>query len=195
MANNNTTFLVAFPYLIRGIHKVSFPLVPQLINHLLYEVTACTSRVLTVTLLQWLKMGALIPAPADCEVQSMIKFLNAQSIAPIKISLQLCHVYAHIRLDSQHISCRSSARRCLIIIHPTARPGAQWFTSFLIPHEILVQSVTAFLEWKRGRGECHSGYNPRRQSSTTGYKNWPHAMTNVSILEMNMLNHPINLSH
>ena len=49
---------------------------------------ACTSgtfRVLIVVSLQWLKMEALIPAPADCEVQSMIKFLSAQSIAPIEI--------------------------------------------------------------------------------------------------------------
>ena len=26
----------------RGVHKVSFPLVPQLLNHLLREATACT---------------------------------------------------------------------------------------------------------------------------------------------------------
>ena len=30
-------------------------------------------------------METLIPAPADCEVRSVIKFLNAQSIAPIEI--------------------------------------------------------------------------------------------------------------
>jgi hypothetical protein len=40
-----------------------------------------TSCVLTVAALQLLKMEALIPAPADCEVRSVIKFLNAQSIA------------------------------------------------------------------------------------------------------------------
>jgi hypothetical protein len=33
--------------------------------------------VLTVALLELLKMEALIPAPADCEVRSVIKFLNA----------------------------------------------------------------------------------------------------------------------
>ena len=42
-------------------------------------------RVVTVASLQQFKMEALIPAPADCEVQSVIKFLNAQSIAPIEI--------------------------------------------------------------------------------------------------------------
>jgi hypothetical protein len=43
--------------------------------------------------LQLLKMKALIPAPADCEVRSVIKFLNAQSIAPIEIHHQLYRVY------------------------------------------------------------------------------------------------------
>ena len=49
---------------------------------------ACTNgicRVFTVSSLQQLKMGALIPAPADGEVQFVIKFLNAQNIAPIEI--------------------------------------------------------------------------------------------------------------
>ena len=52
-----------------------------------------TSRVLTVAWLQRLKMEALIPAPADCEVRSMI--FNAKSIAPIEIHRQLCQVYGH----------------------------------------------------------------------------------------------------
>ena len=54
---------------------------------------ACTSetlRVLTVALLQRLKLEALIPTSADCEVRSVMKFLNAQSIAPIEIHRQLC---------------------------------------------------------------------------------------------------------
>ena len=42
--------------------------------------TSGTFRVLTVASLQRLKLEALIPAPADCEVRSVIKFLNAQSI-------------------------------------------------------------------------------------------------------------------
>ena len=49
---------------------------------------ACTSgtfRVLTVTALKRLKMESFIPAPADCEVRSVI-VLNVQSIAPMEIS-------------------------------------------------------------------------------------------------------------
>ena len=84
-------------------------------------LTSRTSSVLIVASLQRLKMEALIPTPADCEVRSVIKFLNAQSIAPNVIHRQLCQVYDHTRLDGQHISCRSSAGRCLIIILPIAR--------------------------------------------------------------------------
>ena len=47
--------------------------------------TSGTSRVLTVASLQRLRMDALIPAPADCEIASTIKFLNAKSTAPIEI--------------------------------------------------------------------------------------------------------------
>ena len=54
-------------------------------NNLRIACTSGTSRVLTVASLQQLKMEALIPAPADCEVRSVIKFLNVQSIAPIEI--------------------------------------------------------------------------------------------------------------
>ena len=50
------------------------------------------SSVFTVASLQRLKMEALIPAPADCDVWSVIKFLNAQSIVPISIHRQLCQV-------------------------------------------------------------------------------------------------------
>ena len=57
---------------------------------------ACTSgnsRVLAVASLQRLKTNALIPAPAGCEVRSVITFLNAQNIAAIKIYRQLCQIY------------------------------------------------------------------------------------------------------
>ena len=47
--------------------------------------TSGTSRVLTVASLQGLNMEALIPVPAECEIRSVMKFLNAQSIAPIEI--------------------------------------------------------------------------------------------------------------
>ncbi|KAJ4426321.1 hypothetical protein ANN_27135 [Periplaneta americana] len=51
-----------------------------------------TARVLSVASLHWLKMDVPIPAPAEFEVRSVIKFLNAQGIAPIEIDRQLCQV-------------------------------------------------------------------------------------------------------
>ena len=47
--------------------------------------TSGTSRFLTVASLQRLRLKALIPAPSDCELLSVIKILDAQSIAPIEI--------------------------------------------------------------------------------------------------------------
>ena len=103
----------------------------RVLNHLLRKATCVhdrvmtshdarttgTSRVLTLPSLQRLKMEALIPAPPDCEVQSVI-VCDAQNITPIEIHRQLCQAYGYTRLDCQHISCRSSAGRSLIIIHP-----------------------------------------------------------------------------
>ncbi|KAJ4447710.1 hypothetical protein ANN_09718 [Periplaneta americana] len=51
------------------------------------------SRLVPVAWQQWSEMEALIPSPAACEVRSVIKFFNAQSIAPIEIHRQLCQVY------------------------------------------------------------------------------------------------------
>ncbi|KAJ4447936.1 hypothetical protein ANN_09945 [Periplaneta americana] len=60
-----------------------------------------TSRVLSVASLHWLKMDVPIPAPVECEVRSVIKFLNAQGIAPIEIDRQLCQVYG--QADGYHM--------------------------------------------------------------------------------------------
>ena len=91
-------------YNMRGVHKVHFPLIPKLLNHLLVKqlhvrdrvmmkhdaCTSGTSRVPTEASLQWFKVESLIPAPADCEVRFLIKILNAQSVAPIEIHRPLC---------------------------------------------------------------------------------------------------------
>ena len=129
--------------------------------------TSGTFRVLTVASLLWLKIEAPIPEPADCEVLSVIKFLNAQNPTSIENHRHLCQVYGHIRLVGQHISFRSSAGRCLIIILPWTGSHAKWFTFFLTPQEIPVRSTSAFSKSQRGGNECHGGSNPRRQTSTT----------------------------
>ncbi|KAJ4446185.1 hypothetical protein ANN_12878, partial [Periplaneta americana] len=55
---------------------------------------------------QWSEMEALIPSPAACEVRSVIKFFNAQSIAPVEIHRQLCQVYG------ANIMSKQMMRRC-----------------------------------------------------------------------------------
>ncbi|XP_023720754.1 uncharacterized protein LOC111871710 [Cryptotermes secundus] len=62
-------------------------------------------------------MEALIPTPADCEVRSVIRFLNAKSIAPIEIHRQLCRVYGPNVMSKQmvHRWCRQfSAGRQIV---------------------------------------------------------------------------------
>ena len=129
--------------------------------------TSGTSRVLIVASLQRLKVEALIPAPAGCEMRSLIKFLNAQNIQPIEIDHQLCQVYDHTRLDGQHISYRSSAGRCSIIIHPRAWTSRPVIFSFSYTSRNYCPVASTFSEWQRGWDEYHSGSNPRKQTSTT----------------------------
>ncbi|PNF32058.1 hypothetical protein B7P43_G05746 [Cryptotermes secundus] len=69
-------------------------------------------------------MEALIECPADREVQSVIKFLNAQSIALIEIHRQLCRVYGPNVMSKQmvHRWCRqfSAGRQS---VHDEKRSG------------------------------------------------------------------------
>ena len=140
--------------------------------------TSETSRVLTVASLQRLKMEPLIPAPADCEMRSVIKFLNAQSIESIEIHRQLCHVYGHARLDGQHISCRSSAGRCLIIhlIARTSRPVI--FISSYASRNFCPVSVSVFKMKKRPRWVTQWFQSQATNLYDAGYKSWSHGMTN-----------------
>ncbi|KAJ4433038.1 hypothetical protein ANN_15295 [Periplaneta americana] len=69
-------------------------------------------------------MEALIPSPAACEVRSVIKFFNAQSIAPIEIHRQLCQVYGPNIMSKQMVRrwCRqfSEGRQS---VHDKERSG------------------------------------------------------------------------
>lgn len=114
-------------------------------------------------------MEVLIPAPADCEVRSVITL-------------------GRTRLDGQQVSCRSSAGRCLII-HPTARTSLPVISIFsYTSRNSCPVSVSVLRMTERRRWLSHSGSNPRRQTSTTQvFKSWSHGMTNVSIQVANML--------
>ncbi|KAJ4432082.1 hypothetical protein ANN_20696 [Periplaneta americana] len=61
------------------------------------------SRLVPVAWQQWSEMEALIPSPAACKVRSVIKFFNAQSIAPIEIHRQLCQVYGPNIMNKQMV--------------------------------------------------------------------------------------------
>ena len=68
----------------------------------------------TVASLQRLRVTALVPAPADCEVRSITKVFNAQSIEPIVIHRQLCQVYGHTRPDDQQIGSMVSTSPAVV---------------------------------------------------------------------------------
>ncbi|KAJ4427319.1 hypothetical protein ANN_24939 [Periplaneta americana] len=82
------------------------------------------SRLVPVEWQQCSEMEALIPSPAACEVRSVIKFFNAQSIAPIEIHRQLCQVYGPNIMSKQmvHRWCRqfSEGRQS---VHDEERSG------------------------------------------------------------------------
>ena len=130
----------------------------------------------TVASLQRLKLESLISALADCKIRSVIKFLNVEIIAPKENHRQLCQVYGHTRLDGPNNSCRSSAGRCLLIIHPDLAPYD--FHLFL--------QLKIFLS-----GQCQRFQNDREAEMSvtqwfqsqaadfynTGYKSWSYGMT------------------
>ncbi|KAJ4451673.1 hypothetical protein ANN_03143 [Periplaneta americana] len=82
------------------------------------------SRLVPVAWQQWSEMEALIPSPAACEVRSVIKFFNAQSIAPIEIHRQLSQVYGPNIMSKQMVRrwCRqfSEGRQS---VHDEERSG------------------------------------------------------------------------
>ena len=138
-------------------------------------------------------MEALIPVPTDCEVRSMIKFLNAQSIALIVIHRELCQVYGHTQLDGQYISCRSSAGRCLIISHPIARTLHPVISIFSYTSRnscpVTVFRITEWWKWvpQWFQSQAADFYD-------TGYKSWSYGMINVSVSEINMLKNSSTLA-
>ncbi|KAJ4436753.1 hypothetical protein ANN_16885 [Periplaneta americana] len=88
------------------------------------NVSEARSRLVPVAWQQWSEMEALIPSPAACEVRSVIKFFNAQRIAPIEIHRQLCQVYGPKIMSKQMVRrwCRqfSEGRQS---VHDEERSG------------------------------------------------------------------------
>ena len=136
-----------------------------------------TSWVLTVASLQRLKMKGFIPAPADwgaiCDkvFEKKKKTNSAGCLVPVLSSCT--KPLGHTRLDSQYISCRSSAGRCLIIIYPIVWASRPVISIFSYTSNSCPVSVSVFRMTERRRWVLHSGSNPRQQTFTTQiYKSW-----------------------
>ena len=154
--------------------------------------------------------GNSYSSSAECEVLSVIKILNAQSIAPIEIHRQLCQQSFPAdfsRLVAQNCHGASVVQKTVCQLGAKAtdtrtqsKPHVVSTDNFgpSVLKQIPVQSASAFSECQRGGVECYSCSNPRRQTSTTqGHKSWFHGTTNASVPEVNMLKNssvPINLS-
>ena len=115
---------------------------------------------------------------------SVIKFLNAQSIAPIEIRRQLYQIYGHTRLESQHMSCGSSAGRCLII-RPRALTSRPVIFIFSYTSRNSCSDSVSMTERRRWVSQWFQFQAP--DVNGIGYKSWSHGMTNVLIPEVNML--------
>ena len=114
--------------------------------------------------------GGSIPAPADCEVRSLIKFLNAQSIAPIEIHCQLwqqsfpadfsllvahnCQGEPVVQKIVRQVGAKATDTRTQSKAYGVSIDNCD--PSFVTPQEISVCSASAFSEWQRGRDECQT---------------------------------------
>ena len=88
---------------------------------------------------------------------------------------------------------RTSSTRCLVPVL-SCRMIMLGYT-WLDGKHIYCRSASAFSQWQRGGDKCHSGSNPRQQTSTIqGYKSWSHGMTNFSIPVVNMLKNSSTLA-
>ena len=109
---------------------------------------ACTSRmswVLKVASLLRLKMEALIPAPADCEVWSVIKFLSTQSMARIKIHHQLYQVYGRNIMSKQmvHHWCRQQIDNMCRMRSTVGGHASLWTTLWSLCGNALWRIITS----------------------------------------------------
>ena len=92
------------------------------------------------------------------------KVFERQNIALIEIHRQLCQICGHTRLARQHISRRSSAGRCLIVIHPIARTSRPVISIF--PYTSRNSYPVSFSVF-RMTNECYIYSNTRRQTSAS----------------------------
>ena len=82
----------------------------------------------------------------------------------------------------QHITCRSSAGRCSIIIHPIVRTSCPVISIFSYTRRNSCPvRVSIFRMTERRRRASQWFQSQAADFYDAGYKIWPHGMTNVSI--------------
>jgi hypothetical protein len=101
-------------------------------------------------------MFKTIERPADCEIRSVIRFLNARNVKPADIHRQICEVYGENAMSDGMVG--------------------KWVRQFNEGRE------NAHDEARSGR-PCRSGCLHRRLRSTTReYRNWYPVTINASIM-------------
>ena len=108
-----------------------------------------------ILLIDFLTRGETVNAECYCETLQYCNRLSKTSgMGCLVLVLSCCMItLGHTWLNGQHISCRCSAGRCLII-HSIARTSRPVISIFLTTQKIPIQS--AFSEQQRGRDERHS---------------------------------------
>ena len=119
------------------------------------EFTSGISRVLTVSSLQRLKLEALIPAPADFKVRSVIKLLKNKRRGKLSADTVLQDNARPHTVRRHHISCRSSAGRCLII-HPIVRTSRPVISIFSYTSRNSCPICFSVFKWHRDGDECRA---------------------------------------
>ena len=127
-------------------------------DRVMMSYDACTSRafrVLRVASLQRLKMEAIIRAPADCEVRSGIKFLNAEHSVDRNSSSVMPGLRTHTDRRPTHLL----QEFCWEVFnhHPPYFPDLSPNDFHLFLHLKNSCTVSVNIFRMTGGDECHSG--------------------------------------
>ena len=122
-------------------------------------------------------MKALIPAPSNCEVQSVTELEYTKHSTDWNSSSAVPGLWASRRWEASHHYRQpvELVRECIMENH--------YFT------------ITELLKFPSGQRQLFQDATEECQTSTIqGYKRWSHGMTNVSVPEVNMLKNSSTLA-
>ena len=128
--------------------------------------------------------GGPYSSTSDCEVRSVM-FLNIQSIAPGL--LPYITQWSTLLLQEFSWEVFNHNQPQSLDLKPSD------FNLFLHLKEFLSGSISIFR--MTGGDECHSSFQSQAADLyDTGYRSWSHRLTDVSILEVNMLKNSSTLA-